>query len=50
MSIPGTIPAGYSLDADVTFDVGAAGTGTVGLSLDASCGTIVFQDWNIIAQ
>jgi hypothetical protein len=49
-SIPGTFPASFGTDADISFDVGAAGTGSVGLTLDASCGTITFPNHPVTIQ
>jgi hypothetical protein len=47
VGFPFTMAPGFQLDADVFFDVGSAGTGTVGLSVSTSCGTKVFPTYNV---
>jgi hypothetical protein len=50
ITIPGTFPGSFLVDADMNYDTGAAGSGTVGLTLNASCGSIVFPAYNITIQ
>jgi hypothetical protein len=38
---PYSLAAGSKIDADLRFDVGASGTGTVGMTVSSSCGSIV---------
>jgi len=41
---PHTLAAGTQIDADLFYDVGAAGSGTVGMKVFASCGTITLPN------
>ncbi len=44
---PYALAAGAQIDADVLFDVGAAGTGTVSLSVSSSCGTLSLPTFSV---
>jgi hypothetical protein len=49
-SYPYTMPPGWSFDTALLFDTGAAGSGTVGKTISASCGSINLPDYFVTVQ
>jgi hypothetical protein len=49
-SFPATLGPGTRIDADLFFDAGAAGTGSVGMSITTSCGTKTLPIHPVVIQ
>lgn len=47
---PYSLAAGSKIDADLRFNVGASGTGTVGMTVSSSCGSIVAPAHPVVIQ
>jgi hypothetical protein len=47
---PYTLAPGSQIDADLFFDVGGAGSGTVGMTLSSSCGSITLPNHIVTVQ
>ena len=47
---PYTLPPGTMIDADLRFDVGGAGTGSVGMTVSSSCGSLVLPTHPVSVQ
>lgn len=45
---PYTLAAGGGIDADMLFDAGAAGSGTVGMTVHANCGNIILPSYSVL--
>jgi hypothetical protein len=47
---PYSLPGGSRIDADLRFDVGGVGTGSVGMTVSSSCGSLVLPAHPVSVQ
>jgi len=50
VNFPYTLAAGSLIDADLTYDVGAVGNGSVSMTVSASCGSFALPGYSVTIQ